>query len=354
MCDRLQRKPLIGILVALVSLSVGSCDNLSDVVRVSEIPEYYFTNHYLDNRVKDINSALSECSGNSEAFFWITDIHWEPTLNTRRSPQLIKYLAVQTGIDKLFNGGDTSNSQVLCKNAIEQLIKAIGTNCVYTVTGNHEINDASRYEKPYTRVADELRGHNVDIVYGDRDKSYFYLDNKQFKTRYIGLSSFGLFFDNVYESGYSAEQLAWFKGTALNVQDGWTIVIFTHTLYDIDTSSDRLITSLSGANDFIDAIDNYSGKGIIACVLMGHTHRDRMHIGSSGVPYIISASDRHATYQGDINVDRMPGTVSEQHFEVVVVDKGNRQVKLFTIGANARDGYDDDPGKEVDVRIVKY
>lgn len=225
---------------------------------------------------------------------------------------------------------------------------------VYAVTGNHEINDASRYESPFERVAEALRGHNSNAKYGDGDRSYFYVDNHESKTRLVGLSSFGLYLDGRYNSCYTSEQLFWFTNTALAVPAGWTLVIFTHTLYDVDITTDKLRTGVAGAEGFINAIDSYKGNGTIACVLMGHTHRDRIHVGSSGVPYIISASDRYATYKGDINVERIPGTISEQHFEVVVLDKKRREIKLLSIGAKARDGYEDEPGKEVDVRIVKY
>ena len=340
------------LIVALFSATIlGSCDELPERVDISDIPDYYFDNHYLENRVKAINDAIADCSGDCEAFVWITDIHWENGLNERKSPQLIMYIASKTGIKKLLNGGDTGNSQVVCKNAIEQLRKAIGSDNVYTVTGNHEIVDASRYEKPFERVADELRGHNHNIVYGDGDKSYFYFDNVTNKVRYIGLSSFGLFLNNKCEPCYTAEQLTWFKNTALNVATGWTIVIFTHSLYYVSTPSDKLGKE---ANSFIEAINQYKGNGTIACVLMGHSHKDRMHIGSTGIPYIISACDRRASYHGDINVDRIPGTISEQHFEVVVIDKAKRTIKMFAIGAKARDGFDDNPGKEVDVRTVNY
>lgn len=343
-----------GLLFALLSLAIfNSCDDLSDEVEIFSIPSYYYENNYLDNRVETINEAIEECENGCETFFWITDIHWEPDLNTRKSPLLIKYIASKTGISKILNGGDTGNSQVICKNAISQLRNAIGSNKVYTVTGNHEINDASRYESPFKRVAEELRSHNTDIVYGDADKSYFYFDNDVTKTRYIGLSTFGTFSNNKYESCYTAEQLTWFKNTALNVETGWTIIIFTHALYYVP-SSDELKTIYSGANSFIDAIDNYTGKGIIACVLMGHSHKDRIHIGSTGVPYIVTACDRYSPYNGDINVNRTPGTIREQHFEAVVIDKDARKIKLFSIGGNARDGYDNDPGKEVDVRILNY
>ena len=343
-------------LIAFLSASLlVSCDDeLTESVDIADIPAYYFDNNYLDKRAKAINEAIADCSGDCETFFWITDMHWEPDLNTRKAPLLIKYLAPKTGINKILNGGDTGNSQVICKNAIAQLKNAIGSNAVYSVNGNHEINDASRYERPFERVAGELRGHCSDIVYGDGDKSYFYFDNNENQVRYIGLSTYGLYLNDEYESCYTSEQLGWFKNTALNVQDGWTIVIFTHSLYHVVGASDKLVLALSGASDFIAAIDEYKGPGTIVCVIMGHSHRDRIHIGSSGVPYIISACDRSTPYHNDINVARVPGTITEQHFEAVVIDKDKRQIKLFSIGGNARNGYGNDPGKEVDVRIVNY
>lgn len=337
-----------------IVLALCSCDYLPDSVKISDIPSYYFDNHYLDERAKVINDAISESSGDCETFFWITDIHWEPKFNERKSPLLIKYLASKTGINKVLNGGDTGNSKVVCENAISQLREAIGSNRVYTVTGNHEIVDATNYESPFERVADELRGHNSDIVYGDANKSYFYFDNQEGKTRFIGLSSFGLYLDNQCEICYTSEQLLWLKNTALNVASDWSLVIFTHSLYYVNTPSDKLYPSPANADAFIEAIDNYKGDGKIVCVLMGHSHKDRIHIGRTGVPYIISACDRYAPYQGDINVERTPGTITEQHFEAVVIDKGKRTIKLFTIGAKSKDGYDNDPGSEVDVRIVSY
>ena len=345
--------PFVSLIALLTVTGFSSCDKLSEDVNVSDIPGYYFENNYLDNRVKTVNEAIAECSDDCDTFFWITDIHWEPDLNTRKSPMLIKYIASKTGVNKILNGGDTGNSQVICENAIAQLKKAIGSNRVYTVTGNHEIVDATRYESPFDRVADELRGHNDDIAYGDGDKSYFYFDNNSSKVRYIGLSTFGRYLNGDCEPCYTKEQLDWFKNVALNVETDWAIIIFTHALYYVDTS-DKMVVGVTGASTFIEAIDNYNGKGTIACVLMGHAHKDRIHIGSTGVPYILSACDRYSSYNGDINVVRTLGTITEQHFEVVVIDKKKKQIKLLSIGANARDGYDNDQGKEVDVRIVNF
>lgn len=336
------------IFIFLDVFLVLACDKLPDESIVQDLPSYY--NEYLDVRAKEILQA-KEHMEDYEAFFWITDIHWEPDLNARRSPAMIRNLATNTGIDKILNGGDTGNSSVICSNAIDRLRDAIGSDKVYSVNGNHETNDASRYEKPFERVHRALRGHCKDIVYGDNNKSYYYFDNSASKVRYIGLSTYGYFVENQYEDAYTLEQLQWLTETALDVEDGWTIVIFTHALYAVSTSTNLMYVV---SQSFVDAIDNYQGKGDIACVLMGHSHVDRVHIGKTGVPYILSQCDRTEPYRGDINVERVPGTISENHFEVVLLDKVKQEVRLYAIGSDARDGVDNEPGEKVDVRILKY
>ena len=325
-----------------------ACDPLPDEEIVQVLPAYY--NEYLDARAKEIISCKEKME-ESVAFFWITDIHWEPDLNARRAPAMIRHLASKTGIDKILNGGDTGNSSVICSNVIDRLRDAIGSDRVYTVNGNHETNDASRYEKPFERVHRALRGHCKDIVYGDKNKSFFYFNNSVSKVRYIGLSTYGLFVDNQYEDAYTDEQLKWFTETALDVEDGWTIVVFTHALYAVRTASNQMYVI---SQKFIDAIDQYQGKGEIACILMGHSHVDRIHIGKTGVPYILSQCDRVEPYHGDINVPRVPGTISEQHFEVVLIDKKKQEIRLYSIGSDARDGVDDEVGEMVDLRVLNY
>lgn len=341
---------ILGVCIVCLSLLTcfTSCDPLPNEEIVQELPSYY--HEYLDARAKEIISCkdqMEEC----EAFFWITDIHWEPDLNARKAPAMIRYLANKIGIDKILNGGDTGNSSVICSNAIDRLRDAIGSNRVYTVNGNHEMSDASRYERPFERVHKALRGHCSDIVYGDKNKSYFYFENAASKVRYIGLSAYGLFIDNHYEDAYNEEQLQWFTKTAMNVPEGWTIVIFTHSLYHVGLPSNSIVVQ---SQSFVDAINNYKGKGKVACVLMGHSHVDRIHIGETGVPYIISQCDRTEPYHGDINVSRIPGTISENHFEVVLIDKKKQEISLYAIGSVARDGVDNEPGEKVDVRILNY
>ena len=341
-----------GYLLVLLGVLFSACEQLPDAGSVKDLPAMY--NDYLDKRIEAVKAAIGETEGNYECFFWITDIHWEPDLNTRNAPAMIKYMAERTGIDKILNGGDTGNADVVVDNAIRRLRDAIGSDRVYTVTGNHEITDASKYERPFRRVDSSLREHCRDLVYGDADRSYFYFDDSARKMRYIGLSVFDVYKNGGCGSALNAEQLAWFKDVALNVSEGWSIVVFAHTMYVMDEATDKLRTAPSGADRFVQAIDAYNGKGEITCVLLGHTHRDRMHVGESGVPYIVSGCDRVSPYHGDINVPRVAGTLTEQHFEVVVIDKRHKKVRLITVGGQARDGMDDDPGELTDERVISY
>lgn len=353
---------VIGCLFLHSSCRSFSGDTLSgqleEQTETCELPDYYFDNNYLNDIVSRINNVLSDDPGSKSAFFWITDIHWEKSYNTRLSPALIKYLAQETRIDILVDGGDNGNSPEICEDAISHLIEAMGSNRVYSVTGNHELLGSYTKDYPLKLIHKSLRSHNADVIYGDDDNSYFYWDDSIGKMRFIGLSTFNSYDGKKYSSAYNHEQLEWFKNIALDVDSGWTILIFTHSLYYVNIRTDRIGPSPAGAADFIQVIDNYSGKGEIACVLMGHSHKDRMHIGSSGVPYIVSSCDRYLPYEADgipdINVDRVPGTISEQHFEVVVIDKAKKEVKLFAIGGNARDGYDNGMGDEVNCRTILY
>ena len=50
-------------------------------------------------------------------------------------------------------------------------------------------------------------------------------------------------------------------------------------------------------------------------------------------------------------------TVVELHaagYEVVVIDKRHKKVRLITVGGQARDGMDDDPGELTDERVISY
>lgn len=355
------------------------------------LPDYYFDDNYLDGRILEINNEIRKCAINGDAFFWITDLHWDHQ-NQRLSPSIIKYIKNKTSITRLLCGGDISdgyngnnmnyiwhNSECMLE-CFSQLRHAIGSNKVYATYGNHDFNPASSYDEIFY----EYGTFREDVIYADEYKTSYYVDNAPQKMRYIALGEFGLY-NNGYASLLTESVKTWFANVALDVESGWTIVIIIHALFtgipgtenlmpyiDNNTgewaeSNGSIIQPISGCTDIIDIIDNYKangGLGDIACVLNGHWHADRIHIGrviapaTRGVPYILSQSDqfKDSFVDGlsDIKAPRTAGTITEQHFEVVVINKTDRTVKLFAIGSQSRDGIDGNVGNLVNVRVVTY
>ncbi|MDY4837260.1 MAG: metallophosphoesterase [Lachnospiraceae bacterium] len=448
-----------------------------DNIVLPQLPDYYFENDYIDNKVKYINEKIRECSNNGDAFFWITDVHWESDRNARYSPSLISYIRQRTNIPRLFNGGDNFDGiegRVGSPDRAagfdgnidftNRLRKALGSDKVYTVIGNHEVITYNTYPEIFYA----LRQHNDDVVYGDADKSYFYVDNNQQKIRYVVLTAFGVQEEGITppfrnEFKENPEQLDWLMGTALNLSSDWTVVIFLHGLFMIGTrsSGSHYSPQLSSLNSrkvawgepwefenvWIDSIENYAnnkiGKvidydprpldgqgnidislaetvssvpaiadkfmlyspdssntykryvariqwysagqvwklvwteygtyesatslnvgdeviiwkafgGKIAGVIQGHTHADRLHL-EAGIPFIISACDKWNEAGGDdLTVTRTKGTITEQHFEVVVLNKTLQKWTFISIGAPASGGYDDNVGEDVQVREISY
>lgn len=269
---------------------------------------------------------------------------------------------------------------------INKCRSAIGSNKVYATYGNHDLETVTSSVTRYDEVFYEYGSFREDVVYADEYKTAYYVDNAPQKMRYIALGQWGLHTAGGYENLLTQSVKDWFANEAINVEQGWTIVIFIHGLFtsiqgtenlmpyiDENTgtwavnSNNIIIEPIAGCTDIIDTIDNYKangGLGDIACVLMGHWHADRIHIGrvispaTTGVPYIISQSDQwwdsHVGGLSDIKSPRTLSTIEEQHFEVVVINKNDRTVKLFSVGSKARNGIDSNVGDLVEVRVVNY
>lgn len=429
-----------------------------DNILIPALPDYYFASDYIDTKVKVINEEIRKCSNNGDIFFWMTDTHWEADRNTRMSASLINYIRQRTNIIRLFNGGDnhdgvwsdTNNDGAL--NYINSMKQALGTNKIYIAYGNHEFING----EDYAEIFYASRQHNDDVVFGDVNKSYFYTENEQQKIRYIILTPFGPTdavggYSSVY--GEDAEQLDWLRNVALNVEDDWTCLIFTHAVFIATNTraiAPRYIADVkeyygepwSGVIWWIDAINNYKeetkgivvdatglsestsrpsdrfgirlvydrqenntyiyrrymckrewvsaeqvfkyrwyefglytsdtllnigdevivwkgSKGTLAGVIQGHSHKDWIHISPTGVPHVLSACDKwtagiSADGVSDLDVERIPGTRSENHFEVVVLNKNIRQLTFIAIGAKSTNSIDDKLGEEVEIRSVSY
>lgn len=325
------------------------------------LPGYYFANDYIDNKVARINTLCEGCMANGDAFIFITDEHWR--LNAQNSPALIKYINENTMINTVFSGGDLCNggSDLDFFTASKAYTDAFDGD-VNFVVGNHEYLHTSLNDN---KLSYWLYMQNKGKVYGDYDRHYYYIDNDAQKIRYIVLSAYqysGSSSSSVI--GYEEAQQNWLRDVALStLASGWTAIIVTHLLYSVVAGSiqDTDYISLPDTNctAIANIIANYDGDGEIACVIQGHTHIDKItEVQSSGIPVVITTCDKYADGTSD-NTDlprqtRTHGTITEQAFDVVILDKTARKLTFVRIGAPALNGVGNYWGTEVQEREVSY
>ncbi len=320
-----------------------------------DVPEYYHKDNYLDNKVQAIKDAVAAAGDDADVFFFISDMHWER--NTKHSPALIKYIQEKLAdsnitVDRLFKGGDDEHAGMLGYS--HKAIDMAFNGNIYHSIGNHENGFGVTSEQVVNLL--NTNGYDKNIVYGDKAKNYFYVENKAQKTRYIVLNPWlqQTESETKYDvtGNFDEAQLDWFQNTALAVDDDWTIFIVAHGLCDTDGSS---IMTSQGYDKIENIIKNYNGKGTIAAYMQGHTHLDRVNyietVRGDKIPVVLVASDQRESFNNDIERHRFIGTVEEQAFDVVIHDKANRKITFIRIGALARYTAD---GEFVETREVYY
>lgn len=320
-------------------------------VDTTPFPSYYNDTGYLDDKIADAKTLIQSCAGNGDAFIFITDEHYDGW-NQKHSPSLIKYISENLHISKLFDGGDNYNG---ANDEFANALRRSFDGEIHHVTGNHEcfyLTDGNKLAYQYDMYNDNQIGNTTE--------RYYYVDDAQRKIRYIVLSAYTATSasEGNADFNFTQEQIEWVTGTALNVESGWTIIIFTHALYVINLTT-NVCSVPSALVPMVTAIDAYNGNGKIACIIQGHTHRDRITSTPNGIPVIITTCDKNKVWTNsqdvdDIDVTRTSGTIAEQAFDIIVLDKKNQKVTALRIGAPARNGIDDDPGSEVQVREVSY
>ena len=316
---------------------------------VNAIPDYYYADNYLPNKVSRINTLALEAGSSGDVFVFITDMHWNS--NAKHSPELIKYIVERSQIYRLFDGGDDENGGR--PDLAKKLRECMGSGKAYFTMGNHEYIGAVGSELYYM-----YDGANNDQI-GNPERHYYYVDDVQVKTRYIVMSAFRENGSGSNTVGYEADQITWLTTTALNVDSGWQIIIFSHCVY----TSQRLGTEWilpTWAEPFVNAIDSYSGNGKIVCVFQGDHHADGINYTPNGIPVIATSCDKYQHWMVDgadmepyLN-DRIENTVWEQSFDVVIHNKTTKTIYCVRIGGFANLTGGNDALFEAGERVVTY
>lgn len=308
----------------------------------TDIPAYYIKDNYIKNKIDVIRQKMTDANGNFDAFVFITDIHW--LRNAKNSPAIINYLQNKIQIPRVIMGGDYADGINM------DYLKAFNgfNGKIYRAIGNHEYmnywdEDGVFASKEVTdsQIWATYQSGMTDIVIGDANTNYYYVDNVVQKMRYIILS--------VFTDGSAAKfeqaQATWLNDSLANMPNGYTAIVIAHYYAHINYPDFTPVLTTIG-KQIADICDTHIGK--VACLLQGHTHEDLMMKTDGGIPIFATTCDKSTADNDETSEEdnyiygkRTNGTITEQAFDIVIINKKDKKVSLVRIGAPAdKDGVD--------------
>lgn len=322
--------------IAGISFNIGSIQN-NKTVKVSikiesyDIPTYWKT--YIQPKIDRLNQLAVGCVANGDFFGFITDEHWE--LNQKKSPELLKILNDKCYFNRLFSGGDTAD--IVSKPFCDALRIHYPHN-IHHVIGNHDVMGDGTSSKTYYYM-DSFNNNQIGNAY----EHYYYVENPQMKIRYIVLAAYRHTSTGTnIENGYTQEQVTWLNNEALNVPNGWSVIVLTHDAVGYSEGWVAIKSALDDAKE--------NGKDVI-CIVSGHAHYDAINHTTGGIPIIVTTCDKSGAWIDSQHVDRepwlteyrIPGTTSEQAFDMIFIDRANKEITCVRIGALAMNNVDKTP-----------
>ena len=353
------------------------------------LPDYW--NTPVKDAIATINALGTDYIPLSAVF---TDMH-HTTGQARYTGALAARVMDRCGVPFAMNLGDifsqqghtfTSEEAVIANYIDTNLIASpIGWGRYLPTQGNHDGSwgtldgNTYAYQTPQAKLNKWVYNKLVpqtNHVFGG-DGSYYYVDDTVNKIRVIMLNSLWngstVDYPNFKEYsrqhywGYGQAQLDWLSSTALNVGEGWLIVIGTHippvTLTRDDGTSHNYTTNTRDANILIGILNAYqnrtsytgsytknagrgegdwanvsvnvnhtNAKGRIAAFCAGHCHIDRIDDKSLSFPVVTVTADACISYDNADKPLRVKGSNTEHVIDFLCVNRAEEIVSLVRLG----------------------
>ena len=327
------------------------------------IPEYY--GEYLDGKFASIRDNLLGVSGISDAFVFLTDAHWFH--NPKTSIHIIHEIVKRGLSQKVVFGGDVCSAytptgeswiqpgEIQTQMNFNGLSRMGGR--IYNVRGNHDFNGSKNNIVPGQPGSDnyswpEAVARNLiaspmyndgGVTLADGNAIYYFVDDPRTKIRYIIIYA-------IYASNFQADQAGWMIDALNGLPDGYDAIIFNHDGLFKTTSLDCW-SKCPDAAEIVQAFEARSAgttstlscqfdfsaaAGHILAVISGHVHGDlQTFIG--GITNISVRCDADYSsgiaYLGEDASQRVIGTITEQCFDHIVLDKETGDIFCERIGA---------------------
>ena len=357
-------------------------DWVGNKITTDEIPDYYFDDDYLPDRIDTIISNNASIGMNNDSFIFFTDPHtWRDgdvtaPQNGLQQVKLIRYIIDHTNINHVVCGGDMTNGDYMTQTQELELLKATRTffdpiwDKMHMVIGNHEWNKPGS-DSPEANLL--TMNQIYPLLLKDKEKDYgsfdetsgsYWVDNTFQKIRYffLGCNNGG---------NIDRAEAAWFATQLGQVPSGYTVFVISHIGLSVSNSAPYETIYMGRFSDIAGLLDaakahttftgtqysnpitaDYTNLNVtVAGVISGHKHRDLEMYTTGGIPIIGVTRDK-GVVSGDTNLFktvRALGTIGEQAIDVVQIDVTNRKIYVTRIGGCLTGAsYDSETGKVYD------
>lgn len=343
-----------------------------NAVRRSEslLPEYYFEDDYLPDRITTIQEHRKTMGLRADEFCFFTDPHFlagntSVVENGLNGVGIMKYVADNANITKAVCGGDLLNgSGMTIDNCVDMFqwvrnyLAPIWPN-LYMVIGNHEWNNPSAQHTEEAEANQAVIQQIYNQWVRDKEKQFggahlmsgtYYIDNAITQVRTVYLAC-------TYGGNLTEDQILWMADVLENTPSGYALVVVSHISL---TAEGEYIGRFQNVADMLDALKSkstytytresdpswtrsfdYSGTNVTVCgVISGHIHLDIGVYTDGGVPIICTVCDRgpRSTSSVAYMAAREYGTIKEQAIDVVQIDIDNGKIYTTRIGGSYYSG----------------
>ena len=335
------------------------------------VPSYYAD--HIASKAATINGLRSDTR---VQFAFVTDYHVNSYgNNTGHSGALLKYLADNTMLDMIVNGGDIVNAgsnwtdTVANKALFRQMMRdgcaALRVPGMVTmfVAGNHDggksgsvpTSCARRLTEGELCMASGLQGIRGHVVSDQRNPLQYYIDDSVHNVRYI-VCALGLSNNTIVTTQTEEEAFRFIAAALRTAPAGCGIVIFNHEILSTSqvTTPYSHTTLLEGLADAYNArtanykvssyattLSDYSScTGQVLAIIGGHSHFDYTYDTTGGIPVIVTTTDNAGgqfilSGSTATNTPRATGTVKEQAFDVFTIEPSTGKIWATRVGGGS-------------------
>lgn len=300
-------------------------------------------------------------------FAWLSDNHLYGTAGedeTDMTDLAIGEIDKTLNFNAIFNTGDSIQERegVSGINSLRKIANRFDPDKLVFCEGNHDRNVVSpRLTKTEFYNVVYRQTKNKNIVWGSKENAYYYRDFPTYKIRVVVLNVYEHMYDNdKYDEGkcgYSNTQLEWLANEALQMLEGWSVIVLTHDSpvemdYNGATNQNnamqlvQILEAFKDGNNIavqytdernsglfsVNVTTAFSTPGTLIAVLSGHAHCDdaKKVNGINYVQIVCAYIDVVNDYSGYKN---RPAFSSKAYaFDIGIVDTANRTLKLKRIG----------------------